>query len=242
LPPRWPLARRSVSPAAWVPARSRWGGGQRLETARSGHGVRVLWENQPNGGPLRLAWTFRIVGKALVTTVTAETPVVSAFSLGSVGPVPLRRDLTVPYFDGGLSYLPVQNGFVCRMLDWTVSNASQCPRGQATYEPKTDGTRNLLAETGYFAVSPDLGEVLPNIPFAPSPFLATLAPRVMLDVWGHHQGSFAGDAAKLRELKDHGVDHLAIIQHNWQRYGYDVKLPDHIPANPQLAGDEGMRN
>lgn len=216
-------------------------GGRLLESARTADGVRVLWEYQPAGRVVRLAWTFRILGKALVTAVTAEDPVVGEFSLGRVGPVPLRRDLTVPYFDGGLSYLPVQQGFVCRMLDWTVSNASQCPRGVATYDPKTDGTRNLLAETGYFAVSPDLGEVLPNIPFAPSPFLATLAPRVMLDVWGHHQGSFAGDAAKLRELKDHGVDHLAIIQHVWQRYGYDVKLPDHMPADPRFGGDEGMR-
>ena len=36
------------------------------------------------------------------------------------------------------------------------------------------------------------------------------------------------------------MDHLAIIQHVWQRYGYDVKLPDHLPANPAFGGDEGM--
>ena len=36
------------------------------------------------------------------------------------------------------------------------------------------------------------------------------------------------------------MDHVAIISHVWQRYGYDVKLPDHLPANPQFGGDEGM--
>ena len=40
-------------------------------------------------------------------------------------------------------------------------------------------------------------------------------------------------------LKDHGVDHLAIISHVWQRYGRR-ELPDHLPANPAYGGDEGM--
>ena len=222
-----------------VPAPLR--GGKILRTELVNGTVMVVWEYPTADEPVRLAWSFRIVGKAMVVSVSSETAGVSSFSLGNVGPVPLRKTLTVPYFDGELCYLPEQNGFVCRMLDWTASNASQCPRGVATYDVKTDGTRNLLCETGYISVSPELGEVLPNIPFAPSPFLATLGPRIMLDVWGHHQGSFAGDAAKLRELKDNGVDHLAIIQHDWQRYGYDVKLPDHLPANPRLGGAEGMR-
>jgi hypothetical protein len=216
-------------------------GGRLLTATRADGRLNVAWEYQMDDTPRRLDWTFRMLGKALVIAVTAAAPDICGFSLGTVGPVGLRTNLTVPYFDGEVCYLPEQNGFVCRMLDWTVSNASQCPRGVATYAPRTDGTRNPLAETGFIAVSPDLGEVLPNIPFAPSPFLATLAPRVVLDVWGHHQGGFAGDAAKLRELKDHGVDHLAIIQHDWQRYGYDVKLPDHVPANPRYGGDDGMR-
>jgi hypothetical protein len=33
---------------------------------------------------------------------------------------------------------------------------------------------------------------------------------------------------------------LANISHVWQRYGYDVKLPDHPPSNPAYGGDEGM--
>ena len=56
----------------------------------------------------------------------------------------------------------------------------------------------------------------------------------------HHLGTYQGDGENLLVLKDHGVDHVAIIQHVWQRYGYDVKLPDHLPANPDFGGDEGM--
>lgn len=216
-------------------------GGKAVQITKDGAALHVLWEYDLIDKPLRLAWTFRILGKALVVSARCDDVRVSSFSLGEVGLAPLRQTMVVPYLVGTVHYLPVQNVFVCRYLDWTVSHASQCPAGIATYSAKTDGTRNPLVETGYIAVSPDVGEVLPNIPHPPSPFLATLGPRVMLDIWGHHQGSYAGDAAKLRELKDHGVDHLAIIQHDWQRYGYDVKLPEHLPANPQYGGDEGMQ-
>ena len=48
------------------------------------------------------------------------------------------------------------------------------------------------------------------------------------------------DAENLRNLKDLGVDHLVIIQHDWQHFGYDVKLPDHLPANPRNSGPGGI--
>ena len=179
-------------------------------------------------------------GKALVVSARCDDTAVSRFSLGELGAVPLRKTIDVPYLAGHVQYLRTPGVFVCRYLDWTVSHASNCPQGVANYEPKTDGLRNPLVETGYVAVSPDLGEVLPNIPHPPSPYRELLGPRIMLDIWGHHQGTYQGDAANLRALKDNGVDHLAIISHDWQRYGYDVKLPDHLPANPQYGGDEGM--
>ena len=65
-------------------------------------------------------------------------------------------------------------------------------KARPIYEPKTDGTRNPLVESGYVAVSPDLGEVLPNIPHPPSPYRELLGPRIMLDIWGHHQGTLPG--------------------------------------------------
>ncbi len=215
--------------------------GRAVKISKENDALNVLWEYDLNDQRIRLAWTFRMLGKALVVSARCEEPLVSHFTLGEVGLAPLRQTVRVPYLPGQIHYLPVQNVFICRYLDWTVSHSSQCPQGVATYSPKTDGTRNPLVETGYIAVSPEVGEVLPNIPHPPSPFVATLGPRVMLDIWGHHQGTYAGDATKLRELKDNGVDHIVIIQHDWQRYGYDVKLPDHLPANPQYGGDEGMK-
>ena len=214
-------------------------GGRALEITRTNDTLHVLWAYEIEGQPLRIHWDFQLQGKALVVGARCDEPLVSAFSLGEVV-APLRKPINVPYLVGQIEYLPTQKVFACRYLDWTISHASMCPQGNATYEPQTNGVRNPLLERGYFAVSPHLGETLPNIPHPPSPFLATLGPNIMLDIWGHRNGTYAGDAASLLALKDHGIDHLVIIQHDWQRFGYDVKLPDHIPANPQYGGDPGV--
>lgn len=215
-------------------------GGKAVRVTRDNDALHVLWEYDLSGKPLRVDWTYRLLGKSLVVSARCNEPVVSQFSLGSLGSVPLRKTITVPYLAGSLSSLRTPRVFVSRYLDWTVSHASHCPQGIATYDPKTDATRNPLVESGYVAVSPDVDEVLPNLPHPVSPYLSTLGPRIMLDIWGHHQGTYQGDAEHLRMLKDNGVDHLAIISHVWQRYGYDVKLPDHLPANPDFGGDPGM--
>jgi len=198
------------------------------------------------GVPFRARWVFGIVGKALTVAVTSDAPTIGRFSLGTLGAVPLRRVITVPYLPsdwarGMLHYLPQEHLFACRYLDWTASGASRCPQGESLYEPRTDGRRNPLRESGFIAVSPQVCEVLPNLPFSASPYRDLLGPRVMLDIWEQHRGTFQGSADNLRDLKDNGIDHVAIINHVWQCYGYDAKLPDHIPANASMGGDEGMR-
>ncbi|NUQ01941.1 MAG: hypothetical protein HUU35_19010, partial [Armatimonadetes bacterium] len=189
---------------------------------------------------LTATWRFGIRGKALTIEASADQPTVARFSLGRVGAAPLRRTIEVPYLHGAVIWLPADKLYVNRCLDWMVTNSSACPQGEATYNALTDGRRNLVSESGYVAVSPLLPEVLPNLPRPASPYLEQLGPKIMWDVWGHFKNSYRGDAEILRELKDNGVDHLAIIQHVWQRYGYDVKLPDHLPPNPDWGGHEGL--
>jgi hypothetical protein len=217
-------------------------GGRAVAVRQEGATLAVDWEYELAGKPLRVAWRYKLAGKSLVVRVECLDPVISQFSLGNVGGAALRRTFSVPYLmQGNVHYLAAQNAYVCRFFDWKISHASASPQAGAAYEPKTDGARNPLREEGFIAVSPNVQEVLPAIPNPASPFLATLGPRIMLDIWGHHLGTFAGDAENLRQLKDLGVDHLVIIQHDWQRYGYDVKLPDHFPANPAYGGDDGMK-
>jgi hypothetical protein len=228
-----------------VPVAAR--GGKLISVTREGPAaIAAEWQYDVQGTACRARWGFGIVGKALTVAVSSEAAVVDHFSLGSMGPVALRRVFPVPYMPadwspGTVQYLPTEHLFVCRYLDWTQSNASRCPQGDAFYEPRTDGVRSPLRESGYIAVSPQVCEVLPAIPFPASPFKELLGPRLMLDVWDQHDGTFQGSAANLRDLKDNGIDHVAIINHVWQCFGYDVKLPDHIPANAGLGGDEGMR-
>ena len=211
-----------------------------MTLAPGGKSLQVLWEYPLRGGPLRIAWSYAIGARRSPLPLAARSRASVSFPWGRSARCRCAASLACPIL-GHVSYLPVQNAFVCRYLDWTVSHASQCPQGTATYEPKTDGRRNALVESGYVAVSPHVGEVLPNIPHPPSPYRALLGPKIMLDIWAHHQGTYQGDAENLRNLKDHGVDHLAIISNDWQRYGYDVKLPDHLPANPLYGGDAGMK-
>jgi hypothetical protein len=238
----WGVAREGERETL-VPARQ----GSLLSVAAEGDAaVAAEWQYEAAGIAFRARWVFGVVGKALTVAVSSATPVVGRFSLGTLGPVPLRRVFSVPYLPadwsrGTLHYLPNEHLFTCRYLDWTLSGASRCPQGDAFYDPRTDGTRNPLREIGYIAVSPQVCEVLPNLPFPASPYRELLGPRIMLDIWGQQRGSFQGSAANLRELKDNGIDHVAIINHVWQCFGYDVRLPDHIPANADLGGDEGMR-
>lgn len=221
--------------------RARLAGGKAKAVEVKGGELAVQWEYALGGKPVTVDWVLGLKGKALTVRAECKEPVLRGLSLGSVGPVPLRRIIRVPYLPvGTLFYLPAQNLYVNRYLDWTVSQSSRCPQGEAVYDPKTDGTLNPMLESGYVAVSPMLGEVLPNIPWEPSPYVKLLGDKLMLDIWGHHKGTYAGDGENLRALKDNGVDHMAIINHVWQRWGYDVKLPDHIPANPDFGGDEGM--
>ncbi|MBI5833687.1 MAG: hypothetical protein HZB16_15410 [Armatimonadetes bacterium] len=206
----------------------------------NGRTVRIEWQYPAEQGGATVVWTLGIVGRALTVRAECAQPKVAGLSLGQVTGAALRRRLAVPYLLGNLDYLPADALYSGRYLDWTVSHASTCPQGEASYHALTDGTRNTLLESGYVTLTPHVAEALPNLPHPVSPYVALLGPKVMLDIWGHRDNTYAGDARLLRELKDNGVDHVAIIQHDWQRWGYDAKLPDHLPANPAYGGDPAM--
>lgn len=63
-----------------------------------------------------------------------------------------------------------------------------------------------------------------------APGVTKKAGRFVFDVWG---GRFTEHTEKLQQQIDYGVTDSLFINHNWQRWGYDNRLPDIWPPNPQ---------
>jgi len=59
-----------------------------------------------------------------------------------------------------------------------------------------------------------------------APGVAKKAGRFVFDVWG---GRYGDHLAKIREQIDYGVTDALIVIHDWQRWGYDNRLPDIWP-------------
>jgi len=64
------------------------------------------------------------------------------------------------------------------------------------------------------------------------------AGRFVFDIWG---GRYADDAAKLARCFDYGLTNSLVMMHNWQRWGYDYRLPDIFPPNPAYGTLEELR-
>ena len=71
----------------------------------------------------------------------------------------------------------------------------------------------------------------------PSASVSDMAGFFFLDIWG---GQFERVAKELERCISYGMRDMALIQHVWQRWGYDYRLPDIYPPNPDLGGLEGM--
>ena len=73
------------------------------------------------------------------------------------------------------------------------------------------------------------------------------APYLTVGRTSFHPSSVTGSLFQcfkgwLKELEIFNVVDLYVIIHAWQRFGYDVKLPNHYPAGDQYGGDEDMRD
>jgi hypothetical protein len=73
----------------------------------------------------------------------------------------------------------------------------------------------------------------------PAGGVARKAGRFVFDYWG---GNYADDAAMLKRVFDCGATDSLVIMHNWQRWGYDYRLPDIFPPNPKFGTLEDMQH
>ena len=59
-----------------------------------------------------------------------------------------------------------------------------------------------------------------------------LAGRFVFDLWG---GRYGESAQLLEKAFQYGLTNSAVVWHNWQRWGYDYRLPDVYPPNPEYG-------
>ncbi|MCH5376428.1 MAG: DUF5696 domain-containing protein, partial [Planctomycetes bacterium] len=59
-----------------------------------------------------------------------------------------------------------------------------------------------------------------------------LAGRFVFDLWG---GRYGQSGEQLQRAFGYGLTDAAVVWHNWQRWGYDYRLPEIYPPNPQLG-------
>jgi len=62
--------------------------------------------------------------------------------------------------------------------------------------------------------------------------VARAAGRFVFDLWGGH---YASSADALERAFRYGLTDSMVVWHNWQRWGYDYRLPDIYPPNPDFG-------
>ena len=72
----------------------------------------------------------------------------------------------------------------------------------------------------------------------PSGGVEKLTGRMAFDLWG---GRYGQSADALQRAFRYGLVDSVVVWHNWQRWGYDYRLPDILPPNPDLGTPEEFR-
>ena len=65
--------------------------------------------------------------------------------------------------------------------------------------------------------------------------VAKLAGRFVFDLW---DGRYRESAEALERAFSYGLTDAVVVWHNWQRWGYDYRLPDIFPPNPEFGTSE----
>ncbi|NCB05044.1 MAG: hypothetical protein EOM69_05930, partial [Clostridia bacterium] len=75
--------------------------------------------------------------------------------------------------------------------------------------------------------------------FRPAAGISTLLGRVCLDQWG---GNYRRATDDIQRAAKYGLTHAVFVKHDWQRWGYDYRLPDIYPPRDDPEGFRLLRN
>lgn len=75
-----------------------------------------------------------------------------------------------------------------------------------------------------------------------SPGIPAMRNRICIDDWsgGNTHRGYLVQAEALRQAKKYGLDDVLYLQHNWQRWGYDARLPEVYPPRGDKAEFDEM--
>ena len=145
------------------------------------------------------------------------------FDLSSNGFQLSTRHVGVDY-DNGLSLVQASDVFPDRL---------HCDpeKGLCSLQVHHDATISLIpSEKGAFAAAKVYREGIAG--FQPAPGVAKLRGRMCLDYWG---GKYEHGIQAVEQLAKYGVTDCVYVWHNWQRWGYDYRLPEIYPARGDHA-------
>lgn len=141
--------------------------------------------------------------------------------LGAGGPHLCTRHVGVE-FEGALALLEATDVFP----DFFVARTEDRQYGLHTHH---DATFTLLPSArGAFAAARAYRAIAG---FQPPPDVAWLQGRMCLDQWG---GDYAEAAAGIRRAARYGLADSVFVKHSWQRWGYDVRLPEIYPPRGSM--------
>lgn len=205
-------------------------------TATTGDTVALRFQNGSQFVNVDLVLTQQ--GPTLTVDLSADQPVISKVDLGSLASALNVTPVAVPFYSQPIYQLARPAMFANVWWDWHHSGATQAIGSALIYSPRTDGSLPALHEEFSLALSPEVDDVFPQVNNPPSPFVAELSGKAVVDVWG--SPTFASIATDTANLSDHGLSDCVELVHDWQGQGYDNALPLHFPANPALGSSSDM--
>jgi len=109
--------------------------------------------------------------------------------------------------------------------------------GQRTYALHTHHNATLTLVPGAKGAFDCAVRYRPLYDKKPAGGVRRLAGRFTFDIWG---GRYAEIAETMEKMIRYGCTDSVLTVHNWQRWGYDYRLPDIFPPNPRFGTIEDM--
>ncbi len=123
-------------------------------------------------------------------------------------------------FENGISLLQAST----RPVDRFIVNPDQ-----QIYTLTTNCDSRLTLRSSELGAFDCAMKYAPGFDKAPALLVSKKAGRFVFDYWG---GKYGDVLARMKTFVRYGLTNSMLIQHVWQRYGYDVRLPDVWPPSP----------